>query len=142
MDGNETLASLSKRSRTDGLLESIQHALKLGEKSLALFEWVDGSLVHSMKAGEYFLFDEISLAEDAVLERLNSVFEKDSTITIAESGSTKVVHANSNFRIFATMNPGGDFGKKELSPALRNRMTEIYISTESERESFLAQRFK
>ena len=25
------------------------------------------------------------------------------------------------------MNPGGDFGKKELSPALRNRFTEIYI---------------
>ncbi|CAD2215296.1 hypothetical protein AGDE_13628 [Angomonas deanei] len=25
------------------------------------------------------------------------------------------------------MNPGGDFGKKELSPALRNRFTEIYV---------------
>ena len=31
------------------------------------------------------------------------------------------------FRIMATMNPGGDFGKKELSPALRNRMTEIHV---------------
>eukprot|EP00976_Prorocentrum_cordatum_P110011 1195120-Prorocentrum_minimum.AAC.4 len=27
----------------------------------------------------------------------------------------------------ATMNPGGDFGKKELSPALRNRFTEIWV---------------
>ena len=26
------------------------------------------------------------------------------------------------------MNPGGDFGKKELSPALRNRFTEIWVS--------------
>ena len=25
------------------------------------------------------------------------------------------------------MNPGGDFGKRELSPALRSRFTEIYI---------------
>lgn len=25
------------------------------------------------------------------------------------------------------MNPGGDFGKKELSPALRNRFTEIWV---------------
>jgi midasin len=25
------------------------------------------------------------------------------------------------------MNPGGDFGKRELSPALRNRFTEIWV---------------
>jgi len=29
----------------------------------------------------------------------------------------------------ATMNPSGDFGKKELSPALRNRMTEIWVES-------------
>jgi len=29
----------------------------------------------------------------------------------------------------ATMNPGNDFGKKELSPALRNRMTEIWVDS-------------
>ena len=27
----------------------------------------------------------------------------------------------------ATINPGGDYGKKELSPALRNRFTEIWV---------------
>lgn len=27
------------------------------------------------------------------------------------------------------MNPGSDFGKKELSPALRNRMTEIWVES-------------
>lgn len=31
----------------------------------------------------------------------------------------------------ATMNPGGDFGKKELSPALRNRFMEIWCPTYS-----------
>jgi midasin (ATPase involved in ribosome maturation) len=31
------------------------------------------------------------------------------------------------FYIVATMNPSGDFGKKELSPALRNRFTEIWV---------------
>lgn len=35
--------------------------------------------------------------------------------------------AHPSFRILATMNPGGDFGKKELSPALRNRFTEIWV---------------
>ncbi|KAG8427096.1 AAA ATPase midasin [Metarhizium acridum] len=32
------------------------------------------------------------------------------------------------------MNPGGDFGKKELSPALRNRFTEIWVPPLSESE--------
>ena len=35
--------------------------------------------------------------------------------------------AHPNFFILATMNPGGDYGKKELSPALRNRFTEIWV---------------
>jgi AAA domain (dynein-related subfamily) len=32
----------------------------------------DGSLVNAMKAGHHFLLDEISLANNSVLERLNS----------------------------------------------------------------------
>jgi midasin len=32
------------------------------------------------------------------------------------------------------MNPGGDFGKKELSPALRNRLVEIWCPAEASRE--------
>lgn len=35
------------------------------------------------------------------------------------------VIAASGFELVATMNSGGDYGKKELSPALRNRFTEI-----------------
>ena len=40
-----------------------------------LFEWQDGPLVLSMRAGAVLLIDEISLADDSVLERLNSVLE-------------------------------------------------------------------
>lgn len=39
----------------------------------SLFDWEDGPLVKAMKSGEMLLLDELSLAEDAVLERLNSV---------------------------------------------------------------------
>lgn len=42
-------------------------------ENLKLFEWVDGPLVKSMKDGGFFLVDEISLADDSVLERLNSL---------------------------------------------------------------------
>jgi midasin (ATPase involved in ribosome maturation) len=38
-----------------------------------LFEWVDGPLIESMHKGDLFLADEISLADDSVLERLNSL---------------------------------------------------------------------
>ncbi|MED6139437.1 hypothetical protein PIB30_083842, partial [Stylosanthes scabra] len=42
------------------------------------------------------------------------------------------VIAHKNFFVLATMNPGGDVGKKELSPALRNRFTEIWVSPVSD----------
>lgn len=38
-----------------------------------LFEWVDGPLVDALVHGHMFLADEISLAEDSVLERFNSL---------------------------------------------------------------------
>lgn len=41
----------------------------------ALFAWHDGPLVAAMRNGDMLLVDEISLAEDSVLERLNSVLE-------------------------------------------------------------------
>lgn len=93
-----------------------------------LFEWADGPLVQALKSGNYFLLDEISLADDSVLERLNSVLEPEKSLFLAEKGSSDaLVVGATGFQFFATMNPGGDYGKKELSPALRNRFTEIWV---------------
>ncbi|XP_072912476.1 midasin [Hemitrygon akajei] len=102
-----------------------------GDNPSKLFEWHDGPLVLAMKEDDMFLMDEISLADDSVLERLNSVLEAEQTLLLAEKGSgeddqVELVTGGNKFRILATMNPGGDFGKKELSPALRNRFTEIW----------------
>ncbi|KAI6098294.1 hypothetical protein EDD16DRAFT_1527318, partial [Pisolithus croceorrhizus] len=100
-------------------------------KSQALFQWDDGPLLRAMREGDVFLLDEISLADDSVLERLNSVLEPERTIVLAERGGIggeyPVIHAAETFKLLATMNPGGDYGKKELSPALRNRFTEIWV---------------
>lgn len=101
----------------------------------ALFEWADGSLVHAMRTGAFFLLDEISLADDSVLERINSVLEPSRSILLAEKGSLdSFVKAEESFKFFATMNPGGDYGKRELSPALRNRFTEIWVPALSDLE--------
>ncbi|PFX16223.1 Midasin [Stylophora pistillata] len=105
------------------------------EQVSKLFEWCDGPLVQAMKQGAMFLVDEISLADDSVLERLNRVLEPERTLVLAEKGSdggdlveedVAMLVAHKDFKIIGTMNPGGDFGKKELSPALRNRFTEIW----------------
>jgi midasin len=105
----------------------------------ALFEWHDGPLVQAMRNGDLLLIDEINLAEDAVLERLNSVLEPERQLVLAEKGGkvVEVITAHPNFRIVCTMNPGGDVGKKELSPALRNRFTEIWVPTLSNEADLL-----
>ncbi|AGO13937.1 AaceriAGR074Cp [[Ashbya] aceris (nom. inval.)] len=93
-----------------------------------LFEWTDGPLIQAMNSGDFFLLDEISLADDSVLERLNSVLEPERSLLLAEKGSSDCfIVASKGFQFLATMNPGGDYGKKELSPALRNRLTEIWV---------------
>ncbi|KAH6964016.1 hypothetical protein DER45DRAFT_601956 [Fusarium avenaceum] len=63
---------------------------------------INGSLVESMREGHFFLLDEISLADDSVLERLNSGIDNSFV--------------------------------KELSPALRNRFTEIWVPALSQSE--------
>lgn len=101
-------------------------------KLQSIFEWHDGPLVEAMRHGDVFLLDEISLADDSVLERLNSVLEPERSIVLAEKGGEEelvhpAIRAVDGFKLVATMNPGGDYGKKELSPALRNRFTEIWV---------------
>ncbi|KAI5290715.1 hypothetical protein KEM52_000378 [Ascosphaera acerosa] len=91
-----------------------------------------------MESGQHFLLDEISLADDSVLERLNSVLEPHRSILLAEKGSMdSMVTAKDGFQFLATMNPGGDYGKRELSAALRNRLTEIWVPQLSEADDIL-----
>ena len=107
------------------------------------FQWVDGPLVQAMRTGGVFLADEISLADDSVLERMNSVLEPEREILLAEKigqemeakdDSVTIVVAEAGFRFVGTMNPGGDYGKKELSPALRNRFSEIWCPSLTSKE--------
>ncbi|KAL9235481.1 hypothetical protein vseg_010237 [Gypsophila vaccaria] len=124
------------------LKEELSH---LYQKWQTIFIWQDGPLVEAMKHGDLLLVDEISLADDSVLERLNSVLEPDRKLSLAEKGGPEleIVTAHDDFFLLATMNPGGDFGKKELSPALRNRFTEIWVPSVSDMDELkeIAKRF-
>ena len=142
-NGRQTEVMENKMELIDAITVEIE---ELRRKYKALFEWSDGPLVKAMKSGQLMLLDEMSLAEDAVLERLNSVLEPSRLLVLAEKGDdgssekgkdSRVITAHDNFRIFATMNPGGDFGKRELSPALRNRFTEIWVPSITERDELI-----
>lgn len=144
-DNLETIADALSKIKIDDVEEQkrIEEARMQINQSMALFEWHDGPLVNAMRNGHHMLLDEISLADDSVLERLNSVFEPGRTLVLAERASSSasdsvVIKANPAFQVVATMNPGGDYGKKELSPALRNRFTEIWVPAVTEREDILA----
>ena len=117
--------------------QALQDVLLKFRKLSAMFEWHDGPLIQSMMNGGVFLLDEISLADDSVLERLNSVLEPSRTMVLAERSGESADMASitgvDGFQIVATMNPGGDYGKKELSPAMRNRFTEIWVPSIDQR---------
>ena len=132
MQNELTVVNCHQHSETSDFLGAFRPAsAQQREDSGALFSWMDGPLIQCMHEGTLFMLDEVSLAEDAVLERLNSVFEPARSITIPEKGEAdlQTIKAHPKFRVMATMNPAGDFGKKELSPALRNRMTEIHVTS-------------
>ncbi|KAM4713456.1 midasin isoform 2-T2 [Anableps anableps] len=125
-----------------GGLRPVRYTHQTVGEDVRLFEWNDGPLVLAMKEGGVFLMDEISLADDSVLERLNSVLETEKSLVLAEKGSgddddVELIRAAAGFRLVATMNPGGDFGKKELSPALRNRFTEIWCPQSNTRSDLV-----
>lgn len=88
-----------------------------------------------MMSGGSLLIDEISLADDSVLERLNSVLEPERKLLLAERVNDGIdkesleIAAHPDFSVFATMNPGGDFGKKEV-PVFICRCCFIYNCAE------------
>lgn len=48
------------------------------------FKWVDGILVKAMREGSWLLLDEINLAQQTVIEGLNSVLDFRKSIYVAE----------------------------------------------------------
>ncbi|XP_058077090.1 midasin isoform X2 [Magnolia sinica] len=134
------------REDIDAFEQVLIDLMQLHRRWQTLFLWQDGPLIQAMKDGDLFLVDEISLADDSVLERLNSVLEPQRKLSLAEKGGSVLekITAHPNFFLLATMNPGGDYGKKELSPALRNRFTEIWVPSVTdlnELRSIAAERF-
>jgi hypothetical protein len=93
----------------------------------ARFEWVDGILVKALENGEWLVLDNANLCSASVLDRLNSLLEPDGFLSINEhcgsDGAPKIVRPHPDSRIFLTM----DARYGEVSRAMRNRATEIFL---------------
>ena len=76
-DGSDTNAAAQEaealliRSQLEALSSRVSAAAAAAAAARAPFQWADGPLVTAMRRGDMILVDEINLAEDAVLERLN-----------------------------------------------------------------------
>lgn len=103
-------AAASEASAAEGVAAVQQQLAELEHLAIsarAPFAWLDGPLVAAMRQGDMILVDEINLAEDAVLERLNSVLEPGRTLTLAEKGGegAEVIKAADGFRCVSTAVP-------------------------------------
>ena len=74
-----------------------------GEDSEKLFEWADGPLVKAMLQGHVLLIDEISLADDSVIERVNSVLEEGRELLIPERAAGADIKASNEFQVGARL---------------------------------------
>lgn len=89
------------------------------------FEWSDGDLVRAMKNDNYLVvFDEINNANPAIIELLNPLQDRREIRIMEHAG--EVVKAVPSFRYAFTINPSSMAGRKELSPAMRNRSLESF----------------
>ena len=139
---NANLCSPSVLDRLNSLLE-IDGSLLINECSQEMcirdrsssiensfvFNFVEGSLVKTIRAGEWLLLDEVNLATADTLESISDLLtEPDSrSILLSEKGDAEPIKAHPDFRIFACMNPATDVGKRDLPMGIRSRFTEIYV---------------
>ena len=109
------------------LKEVSKRQAKLESGGGFIFQFIEGTLIQSIKNGEWILLDEINLASEQVLNRVATLVEGD-YILLNERADIVETKRHSDFRIFMCMNPPyTSAGKKQLPWSLRSKLTEIYV---------------
>lgn len=81
----------------------------------------DGILTDAIRKGYWVVLDEINAAGADVLFALHSLLDDDRMLVLSENDG-EIVRPHEDFRLFATMNPSGDYaGTREVSKALMSR---------------------
>jgi midasin (ATPase involved in ribosome maturation) len=88
-------------------------------------EFVPSPLVMAMQEGHWVLLDNVNSAPPEVIERLNSLFEEQPTLTLLEGGKGHI-DIDPGFRIFTTANMQRA-NSNHLSAAFLNRVIRIWL---------------
>ncbi|CAF4290181.1 unnamed protein product, partial [Rotaria magnacalcarata] len=109
--------NMSSRVSIDDLLGKV--ALVFNEKTEStVFQFVEGPFTKAFANGYWLLLDELNLAQDTVLQAIESALDT-CQLTINNTSSSQdpvIIHRKHNdFRLFATQNPNSGFfkGKRE-----------------------------
>ena len=110
------------------------------EGKAGYFEWKDGPLLAALKAGKWIILDELNLANQSVLEGLNSILDHRGKIYISELNKTIELQQDDSSKtvIFGCQNPlnqGG--GRKGLPISFLNRFSKVWFE-ELKTNDFLA----
>lgn len=128
---NDASRAILERANAEGrgltLIESEKIAEAEGIK-VPDWRWQNGIVPEAMIRGQWVILDELNLADAAILERLNSVLERNPSLVVSENGGRRIGRGGDdethpNFRIFGTMNPAKFEGRRPLSRAYKNRWT-------------------
>jgi MoxR-like ATPase len=129
-------AEAQNRSLNELEIQQIIHHEGLAQKN---WKWQHGLIVQAMIHGWWVVLDELNLAEPQILERLNSLLERNPSLVLTEydhqSFGNEGTPIHPNFRLFATMNPAEYAGRSPLSPAYRDRWRAYrYVQNPSEND--------
>ena len=121
---NKNIHRINLSEHTD-MIDLVGSQFPTNDKNIK-FKWVDGVLLTAMKNGDWIIIDEMNLANQSILEGLNSVLDDKKCLFIPELNIE--IKAHPDFQIFATQNPvnqGG--GRKFLPKNFLNRFIKIYL---------------
>lgn len=134
-----------QRAATEGRpLTSVEVQQVMANEGMrgAPWRWQDGLVVQALRRGWWVVLDELNLAEPQILERLNSLLERDPMLVLSEHDNTVIGGAGApvhpGFRIFGTMNPAEYAGRSVLSPAYRDRWVGYRYAPPADEEAYLA----
>lgn len=127
---------VSKQDNGHGKKLSLNpNAMQDSTNSTGAFRWIDSDLIKSIEDGSWVLIDDANNCPAAVLDRLNALVEPNGVMFLPECGdNSRIIQPHPEFRLILTYNnnavnnvtnSGGVAG--EISRAMRNRGTEIYI---------------
>ena len=141
----QNLFKIAEKLNDNGLtiicntMEKIREQLKSASLGEALFLYHDGKITSAAKHGRPILLENIDLPPQAVVERINSLLEFTRSFALTEdftlqnefgkktSSLSNTIELLPSFSVFTTIYVPQVKSQIKLSPAIRSRLTEIWV---------------